>query len=199
MSQHLLDSPGVVRPMWRLAIPVLGEQVLVMLVGFVDTGLTGRYLVGEAPLAAIGLMAYSLWLLPSMFAVVSIGATAVVARHTGAREPGQASQAMNQAILCGVVLAGFVMWVCAAGGDRYVTLMNLEGEAADLARRYIQFPGAGDSGNYDSNGRCGLPARGRGHRQRSGGDGHHEWGECRRQHLASVGPGDRFLIWGGTV
>lgn len=139
MPQHLLDSPGVVRPMWRLAIPVLGEQVLVMLVGFVDTGLTGRYLVGEAPLAAIGLMAYSLWLLPSMFAVVSIGATAVVARHTGAREPGQASQAMNQAILCGVVLAGFVMWVCAAGGDRYVTLMNLEGEAADLARRYIQF------------------------------------------------------------
>ena len=65
--------------MWRLAAPVLADQVLTMMVGLVDTGLTGHFVRGDAPLAAIGLMAYTLWLLPSLFSFISIGAVALVA------------------------------------------------------------------------------------------------------------------------
>ena len=139
MANTLADRLSVTRPMWRLAIPVLGEHVLVMLVGFVDTGLAGRYLEGEAPLAAIGLMAYTLWLIPSMFSLVSIGATAVVARHVGARKIDMATKATHQALLCGAVVAGAVMFIFGVAGENFVALLNLEEEAADLASRYLRY------------------------------------------------------------
>ena len=68
--------------MLRLAWPVLVEQLLVMMVGLVDLWLTGNYL--QRPhLAAIGLMSYVLWLIPSIFGIVAIGATALTARFVG--------------------------------------------------------------------------------------------------------------------
>ena len=67
-----------------LALPVLAEQLLTMLVGYTDWWLVGHYLDGPAPKAAMGLMAYVLWLIPSLFSAVAIGATALVARFVGA-------------------------------------------------------------------------------------------------------------------
>lgn len=125
--------------MWRLAIPVLGEHVLVMLVGFVDIGLAGRYVPGEAPLAAMGLMAYALWLIPSMFSVVSIGATAVVARHVGAGEFEMATKATHQSLLCGALLSAVVTFFFGIRGAEFVAWLNLEAEAAELANRYLRY------------------------------------------------------------
>ena len=67
----LVHTPGTLRPMLRLALPVLLEQFLAMLVVFSDTALAGRYL-GEAPLAAMMVLAYVMWLVPSLFALVAI-------------------------------------------------------------------------------------------------------------------------------
>ena len=75
MKSQIISTPGVWRPLLILAGPVFVEQLLALLVGLVDTWLTGHYVPGEAPMAAIGLMAYTMWLLPSLFASVAIGAT----------------------------------------------------------------------------------------------------------------------------
>ena len=48
MSTSLIDSPGTFRPMLRLTLPVLIEQVLHLLVGLTDMWLTGNFLPGEA-------------------------------------------------------------------------------------------------------------------------------------------------------
>lgn len=129
--------PGVFWPMIWLATPVLIQQVLTTTVGFVDTWLAARFLPGDAPLAAIGLMAYTLWLIPSMFATVSIGATALVARYIGAEKPTVASWFANQALFCGSVLAILVVFVSWFFGPWFIRTMNLEGEAATLALRYL--------------------------------------------------------------
>src|SRR5690349_19563205 len=88
-----------------LALPVLAEEPLNLLVGYTDFFLAGRFLKGEPPLAAMGLMAYFMWLLPSLFSFVAVGALAVVARMVGAQERQQAAHATRQALHCGIVAA----------------------------------------------------------------------------------------------
>lgn len=64
--------------MLRMAGPALAEEFLVLMVTWTDWFLASRYFTedGDATKAAMGLMAYLIWLVPTMFSVVVIGATA---------------------------------------------------------------------------------------------------------------------------
>ncbi len=123
--------------MLRLAMPVLVEQTLIMLVGMVDTWLAGRFLGEDRHVTAIGLMAYVLWLLPSMFAAVAIGATAMVSRFVGSGDSGKAAHVMNQAMVVGAVLALFVTVAAYLFGDQFIHMMQLQADSAPLASRYL--------------------------------------------------------------
>ena len=94
--------------MLRLAAPVLAEQLLFSLVMLTDVWLTGRFLKEAPQLAAIGLIAYLLWFLNSLFDFVTIGATALTARFVGAGNTAEARLATNQALLIGILLATVV-------------------------------------------------------------------------------------------
>lgn len=75
----LAGAPGLaatLKPMLRLAAPVLGEQILLMMVQLSDTVLTGRRLE-ETHLAAMSQMAYVMWFLTNLFVAVDSGATAL--------------------------------------------------------------------------------------------------------------------------
>lgn len=122
--------------MLRLAWPVLVEQLLVMLVGLTDTWLAGQFLQ-QHHLAAMNLMAYALWLLPSLFAAVGIGATALVARSVGARDLAAANRVTNQAFVLGMGLAVAVTAVSLPLAASWVRAMQLTGDAADAATRYL--------------------------------------------------------------
>src|SRR5947209_6175447 len=82
-------SGSIPRRVLVLAGPVLVEQSLLYLIGLSDTVLTGRYLA-EAHLAAVAVATYLLWFLGSLMTIVSVGATALVARMTGAGDPASA-------------------------------------------------------------------------------------------------------------
>ncbi len=133
-----LPPPSTVRAMLALALPVLAEESLNLLVGYTDWFLAGRFLEGREPLAAMGLMSYFLWMLPSLFTIVSIGALAVIARQIGAGQRREAAHVARQAILAGgcVATAGIVLALLL--GDRFVAAMQLEGRAAELAGRYMR-------------------------------------------------------------
>ena len=139
VANSLLQSKGTFLPMLRLALPVLAEQLLHALVMLVDVWLTGN-LLGEnntPALAAIGLMAYTMWLLTSIFDFVSSGATALTARFVGASDLRRAQEITNQSILVGSGLALTIMVVAFLGARWFVSVMQLESEAAHLALRYI--------------------------------------------------------------
>jgi putative MATE family efflux protein len=123
--------------MLRLAMPVLAEQLLTMLVGFTDWWLAGHYLQEPPYLAAMGLMAYVLWLLPSMFAAVAIGSTAMVSRFIGARQHEAAIRTTHQALIIGAVLTVLVTLITVFFGSGFVQLMQLKDDAALLATRYL--------------------------------------------------------------
>src|SRR5687768_17583816 len=95
-SSAIADSSSTLRPLLRLAWPVFTEEILNMLVGYTDWYLAGHYLPGTSYRAAMGLIAYSLWLIPSLFSAIAIGAVALTARMVGAGERQQSRHVLAQ-------------------------------------------------------------------------------------------------------
>ena len=129
------------QPTWqlmgRLAGPVFVEQLLILMVGLVDTWLTGHFLTGHDPMAAIGLMAYLLWMISSLFGVVSIAATALVARHVGSGDLPMASRCANQALTVGAGLAVLLTLIMLWIGPYLAGWLHLQDKAAQLATDYL--------------------------------------------------------------
>src|SRR5439155_26355663 len=135
--------PRLSRRVLGLAWPVLVLQLLVMTVDLSD-----RFLVGHVPgagseveqsmLAAQGTAHYIAWFIGSYTALVTVGATAVVAWSVGAGEWSTAGRATHQAL----ILAAVVGSVGAAGGllflDRLVEVLGLEGRSAEFAASYLR-------------------------------------------------------------
>ncbi|MGI9517095.1 MAG: MATE family efflux transporter [Pirellulaceae bacterium] len=138
-TNKLIDAPGNLGPMMRLAAPVLAEETLTLMVTWTDWWLTGRYLTsgGDSVKAAMGLMGYTMWLIPSLFAAVAIGATAVIARRTGERDHDAAKLAANQAVLVGGGVAIVITSLAILLGDQFIHAMQLRGEAARYASEYL--------------------------------------------------------------
>ena len=96
--------PGLARRVLGLAWPVLALNSLVLLVDLSD-----RFLVGNLPgvaagqaqsmLAAQGTAHYVAWFISSYTVLVSVGATALVARCVGAGDRATANRATHQAIV----------------------------------------------------------------------------------------------------
>lgn len=108
-----------------------------MLVGYTDWFLAGRYLKEDSYLAAMGLMVYMLWVLPTLFAAIAIGATAVIARRTGEGNSEKVEKTFNQAILLGFIATFLVTAVFVATLNHIAGWMQLDGKAAALATQYL--------------------------------------------------------------
>src|SRR5688572_7752607 len=137
MSTWLVDSPGTLRPMLRLTLPVLVEQMLHLLVGFVDLWLTGNFLRDEAYVAAMTLMIYALWLVGNVFGFVALGSTALVARFAGARDHEMVNRVMNQSITSGFIWSILLITMTLPLAGLFPQWMGLEGVAADAAGLYL--------------------------------------------------------------
>jgi putative MATE family efflux protein len=134
----LVDQPTLLKPILMLAWPVLIEQLLVLMVGLVDTLLTGRFLE-TYHMAAMGQMAYLLWMIPALMSVVSIGTTAVVAREIGGGDRVKANLVANQAIVVGIVFSMIMLLAFALGSDRLLRWLQLSEEAQGAARQYLRW------------------------------------------------------------
>jgi putative MATE family efflux protein len=131
------EHQGTFKPLVRLVWPVIVEQLLVMLVGFSDTLLAGHYL-SESHLAAMTMVSYALWMFTNLFAIVAIGAVAMTARFVGAGDWPSANRVTNQSFALGAILAVFFTSCGLLWGDRIAGILQLEGEPAALATRYLR-------------------------------------------------------------
>ena len=122
-----------------LAMPALAEEFLVLMVTWTDWWLAGHFFQadGDATKTAMSLMGYFMWLVPSLFAAIAIGGTAVVARLIGRNDFVSARKTANQAFLVGgiaAVLTTAMVWLL---GDIFIQAMQLRGDAARFAQEYL--------------------------------------------------------------
>jgi putative MATE family efflux protein len=137
------ESPHLARRVLSLAWPVLALNLLVLTVDLSD-----RFLVGNLPsptpheaqakLAAQGTAHYVAWFISSYTVLVSVGATALVARCVGAGDWRTARHAAGQTIILAAVvgLAGSIAGLTFL--PQTVRLMGLDGDAAAYATKYLQ-------------------------------------------------------------
>ena len=138
------QAPGLFRPegsiarqvLW-LAGPVLVEQALLYLVGLSDTLLTGRYL-SEEHLAAVTVATYLLWFLGSLMTIISVGATALVARSTGAGLLSAANRTCQQAVGLSLILGTAALVLGQLVAPNLIRALNLEGRSARSATTFLR-------------------------------------------------------------
>ena len=123
----------------KLAVPMMVEQIFVMLLGVCNTMMAGH--IGEEAVSAIGMVDSLNTLFISFFAALSVGATVVVAQQVGQEKPKMANETAKQAIVSGIIVSGVItllLWIFR------VPLINfLYGSAVELVRSnaklYMEF------------------------------------------------------------
>jgi putative MATE family efflux protein len=114
-SAALVVEQGLSRAIFKLAWPLVVERLSLSLLSGVDAALVGRY-VGADGVAAVGVASLLFWIVLSGAIAVDIGATAIIARDTGAGERARAGEALQTAVLIGFawgLLCTVVIWVLA--------------------------------------------------------------------------------------
>lgn len=129
---------GIWRPLAILSAPVLAEESLNMLVGYTDWYLAGHFLPGSEPKAAMSFIAYFLWILTTTFAFVGIGATALIARATGAGDRKLARGVFHQSMTAGLALAMLVALLTWLGTPYLIRLMTPDPVSAGLAGEFVR-------------------------------------------------------------
>jgi putative MATE family efflux protein len=126
------DLPGVV---FRLAWPVVLETTLFGFGGIINTILVGR--LGAPALAAVGLGQQIEFMIQVAFAAVTVGATAVVSRHVGAKETKEANQTVGQSITLALIFGLFfslLLWIFA---EQAMKLLRARPDVVKLGVKYI--------------------------------------------------------------
>ena len=140
-NQDSLLTGSLRRTVFVFALPVLCEQFLIFLVGFVDTYLSGR--ISAEATSATGLSAYVGWLASMLFGLIGAGTTALVARHWGAREFDRANEIMNRSLVLGTIMGlatGVVIYWSAAP---FASLLGMKGETYGITVDYLQLASIG--------------------------------------------------------
>jgi putative MATE family efflux protein len=126
-----------------LATPTLVQQTLIFFVNLFDRLLAGRYQALDqaeqiASQAAQTTANYLAWCISSYSILVSVGATALVARFVGAGDRRRAIHATNQSILLAVLLGLLATAGGLIGLNGLVSLLQLQGPAAEFAVDYLK-------------------------------------------------------------
>lgn len=129
-----LPSPG--RQLFWLALPVLGEQLLVLGVGQFDTFLAGQ--ISKTATAAVGVAAYVGWAATLLFSLVGTGTTALVARAWGAHDRASGNHLFNQSVPLAVTIGLLALGLIWNGAPALATFQNQNGAAHEIAVNYLR-------------------------------------------------------------
>ncbi|MES2793773.1 MAG: MATE family efflux transporter [Planctomycetota bacterium] len=124
------------RQLFVLALPVLGEQLLILGVGQFDTFLAGQ--ISKQATAAVGVAAYVGWAATLMFSLVGTGATALVARAWGAGDRPAGNHLFNQAVPLAVITGMLALGLIWNGAPALATFQNQTGAAHEITVEYLQ-------------------------------------------------------------
>ena len=121
---------------FTLAWPVVLQEAAWSILAMVIMVFIGH--LGAEAITAVGLSEQIIFLPATAFAGISVGATAIVARHVGARDPEHANHTLRQAMLMAFVLGiafALVLWFLA---EELLWLFRARPEVIALGRDYIR-------------------------------------------------------------
>lgn len=133
-------EPMTQRRVLLLALPIIGENLLQVAVGAVDTLLVGR--LGADAIAGVGIAFETVFLIIAILSAVTIGATVLVSQAIGAGNSARANELARQAISWGVFLAiplsvlGYVL------APQAISIFGVEPDVQANAIEYLRITSA---------------------------------------------------------
>ncbi len=126
----------------KLILPLMVEQLLVVLVGMMDTIMISPF--GEEAVSGISLVDSINVLLSGLFSALATGGAVVSAQYIGHKNQEKACQAANQLILAVLLVSGAIMLVALVGNEAILRLIYRELEPSVLknARTYFYLSAA---------------------------------------------------------
>lgn len=94
----------------NLIVPLVIEQILVMLVGMVDTMMVSH--AGEAAISGVALVDMIDYLIITIFSALATGGAVIVSQYLGGRQKKQANTSAGQLITISFFLSVVVMVLC---------------------------------------------------------------------------------------
>ncbi|HHY40628.1 MAG TPA: MATE family efflux transporter [Syntrophaceticus sp.] len=128
------------RRIFNLAWPAICEMMLYMLLDFVDVAFVGR--LGAQALAAVSLGAQIYFSVIFLFAALSTGATALIARAVGANNLKRAGQIAGRTLVLALVLGAVVTLCFHLFAGAIVGLFHFEQAVQQMAIGYIKITGS---------------------------------------------------------
>ena len=134
MNTHGERRLGV---LWHLAWPAIMEQILSMLVSFVDTAMVGA--LGAVATAAVSINAACIWLINSVMMGIGVGYSVQVANAIGAKDDTRARAVMRQGLLA-VAAVGIAAFLLLQGLAGFLPRwLGAESEVYPQAVAYLRF------------------------------------------------------------
>lgn len=128
------------RRVLRLAVPIIGENLLQTLVSVVDTVFVAA--LGASALAGVGVASEIVYFAIAILSAVSIGGTVIVAQAIGARDTERANQLARQTVMWGVVIAVLISILSYSLAPNIVAVFQTEPDVATEATTYLRIIGA---------------------------------------------------------
>jgi putative MATE family efflux protein len=131
-----LDEKRLPLTVITLAWPVVLQEATWTIFSMITMFFIGH--LGAASITAVGLSETIVFLPAIALEGLTIGVTAIVARHIGAREPGQASIIVRQSMLIAFILGVFFAIVLWFLPDQLLWVFRARPEVIELGRDYIR-------------------------------------------------------------
>lgn len=125
------------RALKRLLVPLVIEQVLVMLVGMVDTVMVDS--AGEAAVSGVALVDMVNYLIITVMAALTTGGSVIISQYAGSRQPEQAERSAGQLMTATLLLSAAILAVCLLGRDAILRLFfgSVEADVMAAAQTYF--------------------------------------------------------------
>lgn len=125
------------RALKRLLVPLVIEQVLVMLVGMVDTVMVAS--AGEAAVSGVALVDMVNYLIITVMAALTTGGSVIISQYAGRRQPEQAERSAGQLMTVTLLLSAAILAVCLLGRDAILRLFfgSVEADVMTAAQTYF--------------------------------------------------------------
>lgn len=126
---------------FQLALPTIGEMLMQTLLGFADMAMVGS--LGAAAIAAVGLSDTPMMTAMALFAAISVGTTALVARAIGAKEPEVAGKVAKQSLIISIAMAFVFTTLGLTLARPVIILMGAEPDVVPLSTAYFRIVSMG--------------------------------------------------------
>jgi putative MATE family efflux protein len=131
-----LDEKHLPRTVLRLAWPVVLQEAAWTTLSMIIMFFIGH--LGAESIAAVGLSEQVIFIPMTAFMGIGIGATAIIARHVGAKEPEHANRILRQAMLMTFILGltfALILWFFA---EQLLGLFQARPEVIAIGKDYIR-------------------------------------------------------------